>query len=105
MAIYLEDFERNYLISLITGIKYTGNKPIEVPEKTIPTKIINDAKRIERTQQCDHTFGKYTGEKICCTKCGMYGEGMGYTWTLQKTIDPETYKIPKFENPQKALFA
>jgi len=53
MAIYLEDFERNYLISLITGIKYTGNKPVEVPEKTIP----------------------------------------------------KTYKIPKFENPQKALFA
>jgi len=50
MAIYLEDFERNYLISLITGIKYTGNKP-------------------------------------------------------KKKIDPETYKIPKFENPQKALFA
>lgn len=105
MAIYLENFERNYLLSLIEGTKYTGDRPIEVPEITIPKKIRADQERLDDTSVCNHTFGKYTGEKICCTKCGTYDEGMGYTWKFESTVDSKTYVMPEFENPQGNLFA
>jgi len=104
MAIYLEEFERNYLLSLIEGLRYTGNKPIEVPETTIPKKIREDQERLEEMAGCNHTFGKYTGEKICCTKCGTYDQGMGFTWTFEHEVDPRTYEMPKFKNPQQNLF-
>jgi hypothetical protein len=81
--IYLEDFERNYLLHLITGVTYNDKFPIEVPAKTILSKIKMDISRLQEIGECRHTPGKYKGIKTCCTKCGsLYEVGMEESWEL-----------------------
>lgn len=82
--IYLEDFEREYLLHLLEGTPYTGDKPGFVVKKLIANKVKSDIERVEEIRNCEHTFGKYTGEKECCTKCGGLDVGMGESWTLNK---------------------
>jgi len=78
MALYLEPEEKSFLISLVNGLK-----PKEYWLKdTILKKMDAEDTLIEERDLCEHTFGEYTGKRVCCTKCGALGEGMGESWDL-----------------------
>lgn len=84
MAIYLDEQTRPYLERLI-------NKQVEKSDKDFVAKRIKsaletDAARLDGISKCDHSFGKYIGEKDCCAKCGAFDVGMGESWTL---VQPE----------------
>jgi hypothetical protein len=83
--IYLEDFERNYLLHVLTKSPYTGEKPASVAKKLIIAKINSDIERLNGIKECEHEYATYTGIKSCCSKCGTYDIGNGITWELLPT--------------------
>ena len=83
--------ETNYLLRLLNGQArwWIRDKLIE--------KIEDDKREKEERSQCNHEYGKFKGERVCCIHCGGFGEGMGYSWELIKKVNPEKYKMPIFE--------
>jgi hypothetical protein len=83
MAIYLDQQTRPYLEKLIATRQ-------DFIAKRIQETLKADHERLDGIHNCEHVFGKYLGEKECCTKCGTYDVGMGESWTLKETYDNKT---------------
>ena len=95
--IYLLKEETTYLLKLLEN-----QPPWWVKDKIIE-KINHDVEEKENRKLCKHEFGEYEGKRVCCMKCGGYAEGMGSEWNLKKLVNPEKYKMPKFESPIEEL--
>jgi hypothetical protein len=83
MAIYLEEFEREYLLHILDGKEYLGDKPMFLAKEQLVKKVKSDIERLKEIEECQHTWGKYVGKKECCTKCGTFDEGMGFEWSIE----------------------
>lgn len=82
--IYLEDFERSYLLHIITGSDYSYEFPISLPERTVVEKIKTDISHLNKIEECNHKHGVYKGVKKCCVKCGHIPVNAGIKWELEE---------------------
>jgi hypothetical protein len=80
MPIFLDQQTRPYLESLIQ--KQVERNSYDFIAKRLEGILQADSDRLEEIANCDHEFGKYIGNKECCTKCGGMAEGMGESWAL-----------------------
>ena len=72
MAIYLDDIEREYLITLLEK-----HSPTFWVNQSIIKKVKADTERLLEIGSCSHIKTKFTGEKTCCLKCESYYEPYG----------------------------
>lgn len=84
MALYLEPFERSYLLFLLAGSAYDGDKPMFVAKKQLLSKVIDDVTRAKNIETCEHAYGDYIGKKSCCKKCGAFPEGSIMSWEIKE---------------------
>lgn len=80
MPIYLEPFERSYLLHVLNKEAYSEEKPAFVAKQLIIGKVKSDNLRLEEIGNCQHEYSEHTGKKVCCVKCGAFPEGEGFEW-------------------------
>lgn len=73
--------EPEHTQQLIDHLKEQPLTPSWVQDKIIATLEADLDEKRTRTA-CEHSIATYTGKKTCCTKCGGFPEGEGFSWQL-----------------------
>lgn len=82
--ITLDVEEAEYLKSLMSKTRdIFVDSPFFWARDKLLKKLEEQNEEEENRKNCVHLYGEYVGKKRCCIKCGGYGEGMGFEWTLK----------------------
>lgn len=72
-------------------IDHLKENPIDPPwdNDQIISKLQSDIDEKETRTACEHSIATYTGKKTCCSKCGGFPDGEGFSWTMDNQDNEE----------------